>query len=121
MEVLWVNSSDKEEFEKKALAECQSEIDDLKEFDGDIFGYIQEALGFDFVEAGTFPDIGEPFYRLQISYGGPSSELRFFSDRTEYVFMDWFQGAGIETNEFDVVRQEFEDLEMIDYSKLTGA
>ena len=42
-------------------------------------------------EAGDWS--GE-YFRFQISWGGPSSEIRFYSNgRIEYVFMDWFDGA----------------------------
>jgi len=43
---------------------------------------------------------GEPgFFRYLLSWGGPSSEFRFFTDpdlccyRIEYWFLDWFDGA----------------------------
>jgi len=59
-------------------------------------------LSFDFVEAGTFEDQPEGYYRYQFSYGGPSDEMRFHPDGTiEYVFMDWFCGVG-----FDVTGEE---------------
>lgn len=56
-------------------------------------------LCFDFVPLGTFADQSESYFRYQISWGGPSDELRFFVNdglhchRVEYWFMDWFDGA----------------------------
>ena len=55
-------------------------------------------LGFDFVELGTFDDQDEPYYRWQLSWGGPSSEFRFYLHatglrRVEFWFLDWFDGA----------------------------
>ena len=57
------------------------------------------ALSFDYVEAGTFSDCDESFYRWQLSYGGPQDEFRFFVDdskkleRVEYWYLDWHDGA----------------------------
>ena len=55
----------------------------------------QYGLSFDFVDAGTFDDQETGFYRYQLSWGGPSDELRFHRDGSvEYRFHDWFDGAG---------------------------
>jgi len=57
------------------------------------------ALAFDYVEAGTFGDQREGFFRYQISTGGPGEEFRFFADagrsvhRVEFWRLDWFDGA----------------------------
>ena len=50
-------------------------------------------LGFDYVTPDTFGnDAG--YWRYQISYGGPSEELRFYSrERADFVLLDWFDGA----------------------------
>jgi hypothetical protein len=56
-------------------------------------------LGFDYVPAGTFSDQDEPFFRWQLSTGGPGDEFRFFTGpdlvphRVEYWFLDWWDGA----------------------------
>ena len=53
-------------------------------------------LSFDYVEADTFDNQPKGYHRFQISWGGPSDELRFYSlDRVEYWYMDWFDGAYI--------------------------
>lgn len=59
-------------------------------------------LCFDYVEPHTFEDQPDGYWRFQISWGGPSEELRLHVDdrarllRAEYVFLDWFTGAGID-------------------------
>lgn len=56
-------------------------------------------LCFDYVAAETFADQDEGFFRYQISYGGPSEEIRFYTDaakhltRVEFWYLDWFDGA----------------------------
>ncbi len=64
-------------------------------------------LSFDFVEPDTFDDQPEGYHRYQMSWGGPSDEIRFYPNKVEYVFMDWFVGVG-----FDVT-----DKSWIDYLK----
>ena len=57
-------------------------------------------LCFDYVPPGTFTDQEEPYWRYQISWGGPSDEFRFYAGgcgeqqpyRISYVFLDWFDG-----------------------------
>lgn len=69
----------------------------------DFFDYInQNALSWDYVEPGTFEDQEEGYYRLQLSWGGPSDEFRIYTiadtlevDVIEYWYMDWFDGASI--------------------------
>ena len=33
------------------------------------------------------------YIRYQISWGGPSEEIRFYPHKIEFVFMDWFDSA----------------------------
>ena len=60
-----------------------------------------EGLSFDYVEANTFTDQNEGYWRCQFSWGGPSDELRAFVNRDdsihrlEYWYMDWFDGAKV--------------------------
>ena len=69
----------------------------------DLFDYInQNALSWDYVEPGTFEDQEEGYYRLQLSWGGPSDEFRIYTigdtleiDVIDYHYMDWFDGASI--------------------------
>jgi len=84
--------------------------------------FCEYGLCFDLVEAGTFNDQLEPYYRYQISYGGPSEEFRMYADRTEYWYLDWFDGASIDVthdSRVDEIMQTFEDCEMIDRNLLT--
>jgi len=51
-------------------------------------------LSFDRVEAGTFEGQRDPYYRWQLSWGGPSDEFRLYDNNDlEYWFLDWFDGA----------------------------
>ena len=69
----------------------------------DLFEYVNNnALSWDYVEPGTFEDQEDGYYRLQLSWGGPSDEFRIYTtqyadeiDIIEYHYMDWFDGASI--------------------------
>jgi len=69
----------------------------------DLLDYVNKtALSWDYVEAETFEDQEEGYYRLQLSWGGPSDEFRIYTtqyadeiDVIEYHFMDWFDGASV--------------------------
>ena len=57
-------------------------------------------LSFDYVAPGTFKDQAEAYWRYQLSWGGPSDEIRFFASqpdgpayKIEYWLLDWFDGA----------------------------
>lgn len=75
-------------------AYCQGE-DDVEDL-GSIHDY---ALSFDYVPKGTYTDQRKGYFRYQISWGGPSTEYRFFIDgelkpyKIEYWYLDWFDGA----------------------------
>ena len=69
------------------------------------FDYLNDGyfLSWDFVEPFTFGDDQKAgYWRLQISYGGPSSEFRIYADsekeirKIEYWYMDWFDGACVD-------------------------
>ena len=79
------------------LAELMTEymqFGDLYENGSDLYPPFHEyGLSFDFVASDTFDDQTEPYWRYQLSWGGPSDEIRFFAGRTEYWFLDWFDGA----------------------------
>ena len=69
----------------------------------DLFDYVNNnALSWDYVEPGTFEDQEDGYYRLQLSWGGPSDEFRIYTigdtldiDCINYHYMDWFDGASI--------------------------
>ena len=62
---------------------------------GSIYDY---GLAFDYVDR----DDQAAYWRYQLSWGGPSDEIRFFAGRpnasepyrVEYWFLDWFDGYG---------------------------
>jgi hypothetical protein len=94
---------------RKELIECfdgdRSEVREvesvLNKFDelGDFYDY---GLSFDFMEADKNSDA---YFRFQICWGGPSSEIRFYQDGTiEAVYLDWFCGVGFNVT----TMQEFE-------------
>ena len=72
------------------------------------YGYWSERfnesiLAFDFVEANTFDNQPDGYYRLQFCWGGPSDEVRYYTKaeherfyKITYSYMDWFDGAEIE-------------------------
>jgi len=47
-------------------------------------------LSYDYVKSS------ENYHRFQISWGGPADEIRFYKNRTEYWFLDWFDSAKID-------------------------
>ena len=67
----------------------------------DLFDYVnQTALSWDYVEAED--EENPAYYRLQLSWGGPSDEFRIYPigdtleiDCIDYHYMDWFDGASI--------------------------
>jgi len=80
---------------------------------GDFFDY---GLSFDFVEADENTD---GYYRYQLSWGGPSEEIRFYvNGAIEFVYLDWFVGIGINCTSdsvFKDLRDEFKDMDMLDW------
>lgn len=66
--------------------------------------FAEYALGFDYVEPGTFTGQTEGYWRYQMSWGGPSDEIRFyggpvFFTKAEYWFLDWFDGAKLDVTD----------------------
>ena len=54
-------------------------------------------LSWDYVEPDTFEDQPNGYYRYQISWGGPSEEIRYHDDGiVEFWFLDWFDGACVQ-------------------------
>ena len=78
-----------------------SEVEDYIQYDS-LYDYVnQTALSWDFVKANTFNDQKIGYFRLQLSWGGPSTEFRIYTDKDlnidhiEYWYLDWFDGASI--------------------------
>lgn len=75
-------------------------------------------LSFDFVNESNVTCDGtkESYYRYQLSWGGPSDEIRFYKNRVDYVFMDWFDYADKNITQKDWVQwlvSDFQELEMM--------
>jgi len=68
-------------------------------------------LSFDYVEPFTFDDQRDGYYRFQISWGGPSEELRAWYDSEdnlralEFWFLDWGEGAMVDVIDCSTMRQ----------------
>jgi hypothetical protein len=92
------------------------EVEQILETFDDIGSFYEYGLSFDFVDADENSD---GYYRFQICWGGPSSEVRFYPDGTiEAVYLDWFIGVGFDvTNkaEFQWLESTFKDTCMIDF------
>lgn len=64
----------------------------------------ENTLAFDYVEPHTFRRQPHGYYRLQLSWGGPSDEVRWYSRKPHtyykitYNYMDWFDGAEIDVS-----------------------
>ena len=88
----------------------------------DLGSFYDYGLSFDFVGVGTFDDQGEPYYRYQFCWGGPSAELRIYEDGTlVFVYLDWFTGVGFDvSNEsgFDWVVDWFESCGSINWDDI---
>lgn len=101
---------------------CRSRLEDLKTLldyndDGDdchpeLGRLCEYGLCFDYVEPETFDDQHEGYWRHQLSYGGPSQEIRFFYDkgahrcyRIEFWHLDWYDGASVDITDDDTARE----------------
>ncbi len=111
-------------------------VDRLKQFDDawnddSIFfpQYLSEnTLAFDFVEPYTFKDQPDGYWRMQISWGGPSDEVRWYSDgepygynKITYSYMDWFDGASKLVQDdiiYNICEMFLEGCEHKDYSEI---
>ena len=96
------------ELKKRALNYWNTRLNDLTKFmndpeynDPDIGNFYDYGLCIDYVVPGTFGKRG--YLRYQFSWGGPSDEIRFYSqDKIEYVFLDWFVGVGFNITDTEV-------------------
>ena len=85
---------------------------------GDLYNY---GLSYDYCELGTFNDQKEDYFRFQLSWGGPSDEIRFYEDGTiEYVYLDWFCGVGFDVTGEDwaeFIKSWFESCDMMNFAE----
>ena len=110
MKTTFKNENTTGNIEEMGLESMQSVADDFGQF------ALDELNGEENEELGALCDYGLSFekqlndeteeleyYRYQLSWGGPSDEIRFYpSGKIEYVFLDWFCGIG-----FDVTSEEW--------------
>ncbi len=96
-----------------------SVLDNVREYLETTFN--EYGLCFDYVELGTFGDQDQDYFRYQISWGGPSEEIRFYENGAiEFVFLDWFCGVGFNLNRDETgraIQQYFEDVEMLNFTQ----
>jgi hypothetical protein len=92
-------------------------IEDSEAYDANLGNLSEYGLGFSYVAPETFSDQLEGYYRYQLSYGGPSQEIRFYVSpnadhtcnvtqdcgqlhhtpyRIEFWHMDWYDGASVD-------------------------
>jgi len=94
--------------------------DEIREYLQEEFG--NYGLSFDYVEIDE--NIDQDYFRYQLSWGGPSSEIRFYENGAiEYVYMDWFCGIGFNVNgdsTFKLLFDYFTDLGMLDFEAKRG-
>jgi hypothetical protein len=76
-------------------------------------------IAFDYVELDK--DTERDYFCYQLSYGGPSEEIRFYDNGDiEYVYLDWFCGVGFDvTNDgvFKQVQDYFKELDMLNFEQ----
>lgn len=89
--------------------------------------WTEYGLAFDYVPAGTFNDQRRGYFRYQISYGGPSEEIRFYSDEKlnitscHFWFLDWFDGASVRVTGRNLetwreIWEDFRECETLQYA-----
>ena len=77
-------------------------------------------LGFAYVAPDTFEGQYEGYFRYQLSWGGPSQEIRFFADpsfsihRIEFWHLNWFDGASVDITEDEAAQWIVDDFEACD-------
>ena len=88
-----------DDFKKFMTADQIEDVDDL----GSFYDY---GLSADYVAPETFEDQKEGYFRYQLSWGGPSEEIRFYYSpgahnpyQIEFVFLDWFSGVGFDVTD----------------------
>lgn len=110
----WINDNAEKNLETIGRKSLESTIEDLEKY-LNIGSFGNYGLSFDYVDQG--------YFRYQLSWGGPSDEIRFYENGAiEYVYMDWFCGIGFNVNTdsaFKLLRDYFTDLGMLDFEAFT--
>lgn len=118
--------SELESIERRAQSAYQSRRDELAEIfrrmdqqldndpereDEAMTEWHNYGLSFDYVEPFTFDNQRDGYWRFQISWGGPSEELRAWYDSEdnlralEFWFLDWGEGAMVDVIDCTTMRQ----------------
>ena len=88
--------------------------DELEKYEANGWERFHEyGLSFDYVEPNTFEGQTRGYWRFQLSWGGPSDEIRFYVkeqdngptelEKAEYWYMDWFDGASEDVTQSPVI------------------
>lgn len=90
---------------------------DPEAYDFELGNWLEYWYGFDYVEAGTFDDQPEGYFRWLISGGGPSDGFHFYARqgcgvwwlyRIEYWFTDWLDSASRDVTDSQVLSEVFD-------------
>lgn len=91
--------------------------DDIREQYEERFN--EYGLSFDYIELDK--DIEQDYFSFQLSYGGPSDEIRFYDNGAiAYVYMDWFYGVGLNITRDEVFKQLrdwFKELDVLNFEQ----
>ena len=92
-----------------ALENVQNDLETLlnaEDYETEELGSLYE-YGLEFSPVPYNEDEGGAikYYRYLLSHGGPSTEIRFYPHRTEFVFLDWFSGVGFDVSSDEVFQQ----------------
>ena len=109
-------AQDAHQSRRKQLADIFRRMDsDINEIaDNAMTEWHEFGLSFDYVEPFTFDDQRDGYWRFQISFGGPSEELRAWFDSNdqlralEFWFLDWGEGAMVDVIDCPTMRQAIE-------------
>ena len=88
---------------------------DYQEYENSYEALNEFGLSIDYIEPNTFEDQEHGYIRYQLSWGGPSDELRFYLDdnkelyKCDYAYMDWFDGAVIDVTEEENIKDLYDN------------
>ena len=114
---------------KTLVQEGQKSLERRKE---DFLHFMNETMSEDLGEFSDYglsidPVINEEtnktdYLRFQLSWGGPSDELRYYPDgKIEYAFLDWFCGVGFDVTSEDWAQWLIPILPWLTYKHMTNA
>lgn len=119
MKTTFLNNNSEGDLRKIGLKSLKSAAEDFRGFmnaktDEEYEEFYDYGLGYDGVENEKTGDV--EYYRYQLSWGGPSSEVRFHPNGLiEYVYMDWYCGVGFDVTEEDWAQWLFQHFQDCDY------